>query len=119
MTAHDVKFAIDYTLNPKNSAYGLSRLSQIEKVEAAEKHVLKVYLKEPSPSFLSSLTDIRSFAVIPEGSIGSGVTKLTEYPPGTGPFKFVQWKAKQRTLFDRFNGYWERKVLVDRVILGP
>ncbi|MEE9233399.1 MAG: ABC transporter substrate-binding protein [Nitrospirales bacterium] len=119
MTAQDVKFAIDYSLNPKNSAYGLSRLSQIERVEAAEKHVLKVYLKEPSPSFLSSLTDIRSFAVIPEGSIGAGVTKPTEYPPGTGPFKFVQWKAKQRIIFDRFNDYWGQKALVDRVILRP
>ena len=119
MTAQDVKYAIDYSMNPINGAYGLSRLSSIEKVEVAGKHIMKVYLKEPSPSFLSSLTDIRSFSVIPEGSLGEGIIRPTEFPPGTGPFKFVEWKQKRRIIFDRFENYWGHKALVDRIILRP
>ncbi len=41
------------------------------------------------------------------------------FPPGTGPFKFVEWKSKQRMVFDRFDDYWGHKAYVDRVILRP
>src|SRR2546430_6613320 len=33
LTADDIKFAIDYTLNPKNGAYGLADLDAVEKAE--------------------------------------------------------------------------------------
>src|SRR5215467_4519128 len=38
MTAEDIKFAIDYTLNPKNGAYGLADLEAVENVEAVDKY---------------------------------------------------------------------------------
>ena len=61
MTAEDVKFAIDYTRNPKNGAYGFTNLAVISRAEAADKYTLKLRLKTGSPAFLTSLTSIRSF----------------------------------------------------------
>ena len=116
MRATDAKFAIDYTLNPKNGAYGLSDLSVVDRAEASDKYTLKLHLKKPSPGLLYSLAKIRAFSVIPEGSLQEGIRKTTTYVPGTGPFKFVEWKLRRRIVFDRFDDYWGQKAFVDRVI---
>ena len=65
MKAEDIKFAIDYTLDPKNGAYGLSDLSPVKRVVAADEYTLKIHLQHASPVFLSLLTGIRAFSVIP------------------------------------------------------
>ncbi len=117
MTAEDAKYAIDYTLNPKNGAYGRSRLALVEGAKVADKYTLKIYLKSRSAAFLSALTDIKAFSVIPKGSIQS--IKPKEFPVGTGPFRFVDWQVKQRIVFDLNKDYWGQKPYVDRVVLRP
>ena len=119
MTAADAKFAIDYTLNPKNGAYGRQRIIIIERAEAVDKNTLRVYLREPSASFLAVLTDIMAFSVIPQGSIPEGIEKLPTYPSGTGPLKFAEWAPSQRIVFERFDDYWGAKAYLDRVVLRP
>ncbi len=119
MTAEDAKFAIDYTLNPKNGAYGIRLLSLVKRAEANGKYTLKIHLKKPSPAFLSFLINIRSFSVIPKESIPEGVRKISTFPPGTGPFRFVEWRPKQRIVFERFEGYWGHKPYIDKLVLRP
>ena len=51
MTAEDAKFAIDYTLNPRNGAYGIKDLNQVEGAEATDRYTLKIHLKNPTPVF--------------------------------------------------------------------
>jgi peptide/nickel transport system substrate-binding protein len=117
MTADDIKFAIDYTLNPKNGAYGLADLEAVEKAEVGDKYTLKISLKKINPLFLTTLADIRSFSVIPKESLPEGMRKPATFPPGTGPFKFVEWKPGQRVVFERFADYWGEKAFVDRVVM--
>ncbi|HWP60949.1 MAG TPA: ABC transporter substrate-binding protein [Candidatus Acidoferrales bacterium] len=119
MTAEDVRFSINYTLDPKNGAYGFSRLSLVERVEAADKYVLRVYLKKPTAVFLTSLTSIQSFPVVPSGSLETGVMKPAQFPPGTGAFRFVEWVPGQRVVFERFDQHWGHKPYVDRVVIRP
>ena len=118
MTAEDVKFAADYTMNPKNGAFGANQLALVDRVEASDRYILKFYLKTATPAFLSSLTQITTFSVIPKGSLEEGQKPAT-YPPGTGPFRFVEWQPKQRLIFERFDGYWGPKALLDRVVMIP
>ena len=117
MTAEDVKFAIDYTRNPKNGAYGFTTLGVISRAEVADKYTLKLRLKAGSPAFLSSLTSIKSFSVIPKESLEQGINKPVKLPPGTGPFKFVNWKPRQRIILARFDDYWGHKAFIDRLEL--
>jgi peptide/nickel transport system substrate-binding protein len=119
MTAEDAKFAVDYTINPKNGAYGYLLLNLVERVETADKYTLKMHMKSPSPAFLTVLTDIKAFSVIPRGSLKEGVDKPTRYPPGTGPFKFVEWQTRQQIIFERHEDYWGDKALVDRLVMRP
>jgi peptide/nickel transport system substrate-binding protein len=119
MTAEDARFALEYTLKPENGAYGRARLSGVERAEALDRHTLRVRLTRPSPSFLAQLTSIQAFAVLPKGSLPDGVQQPAAFPPGTGPFKFVEWQPKQRLVVDRNDDYWGRKALLDRVVLRP
>lgn len=119
MTAEDAKFAADYTMNPKNIAYGYSRLKIVDRVEAPDKYTLKLTLTKPSPAFLYTLGSIQSFSVIPKESLQQGVDKPARFPPGTGPFKFVEWKPGQQLVLERNDEYWGHKAFVDRVILRP
>jgi ABC-type transport system substrate-binding protein len=117
LTADDIKFAIDYTLNPKNGAYGFEDLSGVERAEVVDKYTFKIHLKQHSPLFLTVLSEIRAFSAIPKESLTEGMRKPTTFPPGTGPFKFVEWLPGQRIVFDRFGDYWGQKAYVDRVIM--
>jgi peptide/nickel transport system substrate-binding protein len=86
-------------------------------VELPDPYTLKLYLKRQNPLFLTWLSDIRSFSVIPKGSLPEGVRRPTSMPPGTGPFKFVEWQPRQRIILTRFDQYWGTKPFVEKVIL--
>lgn len=119
MVARDVKFSMDYVMNPKNGAYGLRDLQIVEKVETPDKYTVKIQLKKPSVPFLASLTDIQAFSVIPNESLDEGIRKPSRFPPGTGPFSFVDWKPQQRIIFERFDGYWGHKAFIHRLVIRP
>jgi peptide/nickel transport system substrate-binding protein len=119
MTAQDIKFAIDYTLNPRNGAYGISLLRSVKRAEASEKYRLRIHLKEANPAFLSFISTIKAFSAIPKESVPDGVKKISTFPPGTGPFKFVEWKPKRRIVMERFNEYWGHKPYIDKLVLRP
>src|SRR5262247_1525141 len=55
LTADDIKFAIDYTLNPKNGAYGLADLDAVERAEVVDRYTLRINLKQHHPLFLTIL----------------------------------------------------------------
>lgn len=119
MTAEDVKFSADYTMNPKNGAFGANQLALVDRVEPSDRYIVKFHLKSSTPAFLSSLTQITTFSVIPKGSLEEGLQKPTTYPPGTGPFRFIEWQPKQRLIFERFDGYWGPKALLERIAMVP
>jgi peptide/nickel transport system substrate-binding protein len=119
MTAEDVKFSVDYTMNPRNGATGYTKLNLVDRVEATDRYTVAVHLKTAGSGFLPSLGDIRSFSVIPRDSVPEGVDKPSTFPPGTGPFKFVQWQPKQRLVFDRHEEYWGHKAYLDRLVIVP
>jgi peptide/nickel transport system substrate-binding protein len=119
MTAEDVKFSIDYTLEPKNAAYGFADLAVVKQVQTDGKYKVRVVLKEPSVPFLASLTSIPTFSVVPKGSLAPGTNKPKAYPPGTGPFRFEAWKPKQRIVLRRNDQYWGHKPFIDELVLRP
>jgi ABC-type transport system substrate-binding protein len=119
MTAEDVKFAMDYTMNPRNGARGFALLNLVERVDAVDPHTINVYLKQVSAAFLAMLTDIQAFSVIPKDSLEEAVDKPARFPPGTGPFKFVEWQPRQHILLERHADYWGQKAFVDKLVLRP
>jgi ABC-type transport system substrate-binding protein len=119
MTAEDVKFSIEYTMNPKNGAYGFKTLSLVDRVETPDRYTVQITMKRPNAAFLTTLTQIKTVSIVPNGSLAEGVDKPTTFPAGTGPFRFVEWQPRQRIVVERFDDYWGQKAYVDRVALVP
>jgi peptide/nickel transport system substrate-binding protein len=119
MTAEDVKFAVDFVMNPKNAAAGFVEMAAVEKAETPDRYTVVLAMKKTVPSFLASLTALRSFPVVPKGSVKEGIHKIGEFPPGTGPFKFVEWQPRQKIVLERYDDYWGHKAFLDRLIFRP
>ena len=119
MTADDIKWAIEYTQDPKSGAYGRSDLEIVDSVEAVDLHRLRVMLKRPSAALLSTLGTLQSFPVVPKGSVKPG-EKPSRFPPGTGPYIMQDWKPGQEMRFQKFASYWEKGIPhIDTLLLRP
>lgn len=100
LTADDVKYTLDWILNPKNASMRLSRIELLEKVEKIGKYELKFITKKPFPVLPVSLGNI---AIVPKGMTPK---KLAKNPIGTGPYKFKKWKKEREIDLTKFDDYW-------------
>lgn len=119
VTAEDIKWAIDFALDPKSGAYGRSDLQIIESTQVLDSQRLRILLKNPSAAFLSTLGSLQSFPVVPKGSLKPG-EKPAQFPPGTGPYIMQEWKPGQEIKFQKFTSYWQKGLPhIDTLILRP
>ncbi len=91
MTAEDVKWCIDYVMEPKNGSEGYSYLREVKAVAMPDRYTIEFTLKEPNAAFLSYLS-LRAFPVVPKGSVVAGMDRVDNFAPGTGPFVLKEWK---------------------------
>jgi peptide/nickel transport system substrate-binding protein len=104
----DVKWSIEYAQDPKNGAFGRADLTLIGRVDSEEPNRLRIHLKYPFAPFVSSLSTIGLFPVVPQGSLQAGTAVRNSLPPGTGPFRFVEWRPGQELRLARAEEYWQK-----------
>ncbi len=120
LTAQDVKWSVDFAMNPENAATGLSLLRNVKSVVAKGKRTIEFTLKEVQPTFLSTLASIRPFTVVPEGSVPTATRKLKGFPPGTGPFAFKDYQRARQITLVRNKNYWQKGLpYLDELVLKP
>ena len=117
LTSADVKWAVDYALNPKNGSEGLSFLRGVKNVRAADPLTIEFTLSEPKPVFLSYLSLLRPFMIVPGGSVPAGSEKVDVFPPGTGPFQFKEARGLGHVVLARNPNYWQKGLpYLDQVV---
>ena len=109
MTSEDVKYSIEYTIDPtkKNSRGPIFRL--ISHVETEGPHRLHVHLKEPFAPWMSFLT--KFCGVWPAGSrekYGADYFRSSPKDVGTGPGIFEEWKPNDYVSLRRNPNYWQK-----------
>lgn len=109
LTAEDVKWCIDYVMEPKNGSEGYSYLRQVKAVAMPDRYTVEFTLKEPNAAFLSYLS-LRAFPVVPKGSVLPGMDRVDTFAPGTGPFVFKEWRKLSHVAFTRNKDYWQKDV---------
>ena len=120
LTAEDVKWSIEYALEPKNLATGLTLLANVQEVRAKDKYTLEILLKQPQTAFVVQLSGITPFVVVPKDSIPTGKSTLAAFPPGTGPFVFKEYKVGREIVFSRNKNYWRKGLpYLDEIVLKP
>jgi ABC-type transport system substrate-binding protein len=120
MTPEDVKWSAEYAMEPKNGATGFSLMQELASVTIVDKQHIRFKLKEPTAAFLSTLASIRSFVVLPKGSVAAGEKTVKAFPPGTGPFAFKNWETRVQTVLVRHKDYWQKGLpYLDEVVFKP
>ena len=109
MTSEDVKYSIEYTINPANKASRGPIFNRLSHVETDGPHRLHVHLKEPFAPWTSFLT--KFMGVWPKGSrekYGNDYFRLTPKDVGTGPGMFEEWKPNDYVSLRRNPHYWQK-----------
>ena len=98
--AEDVQHTIALINAPDSEAPAKSYISQITEVEKLGDHQVRFHLKGPNAEFPMIMSDTRLHIV------KRGVTDFSGKPPGTGPFKVVEFSPGTRYSFARNENYW-------------
>ena len=96
-----------------------SELKPVKAVTVVDPHTVRIELSEPYAPLIAQLADRAGMMVSPKAAREFG-DKLAARPVCAGPYKFVEWVAQDRIVFERFAGYWNAgAVAIDRVIYLP
>ncbi|WP_218184564.1 ABC transporter substrate-binding protein [Nigerium massiliense] len=112
VTGEDVKFSFERMLDPKNPAAYLSDVAPIADLSACkalDARTYKLVLKEPY-TIMDRVVAAYSLGIIPTDF------NLNK-PVGTGPWKFEKFVPGQRSVFSRFDGYWDVQASYDELVI--
>jgi len=103
-------------MNPDFGAFNQNGWDKIKDIKV-DGNQLVMTTSEVYAPFMSYVADTR---IAPKSAIDAGVDSFKQAygraPIGTGPFKFVEWKAKDQIVLDKFADYWGEPAHLDRII---
>ena len=104
-----VKVNLDRVTNPDNKLkrYGLYN-DNIAKTEAVDDYTVRFTLKTAFSPFIAQLAHPSTVMISPAALKQYGNKDIAFHPVGTGPFKFVEWKATDYLKVAKFDGYWRK-----------
>ena len=105
--AEAVKTNFDRVTNPENKLKRYTLYKNIAKTEAVDAATVRVTLKEPFSPFINTLAHPSGVMISPAALAKYGSKGIAQNPVGTGPFKFVEWKATDYLKVAKWEGYWK------------
>ncbi|BCJ85517.1 ABC transporter substrate-binding protein [Effusibacillus dendaii] len=102
--AEAVKFNIE---RANSDSSKVSDLKNVESVEAADPHTVKIHLKQPDSSIILALSDRAGMMVSPAAVKKYG-NDYSQHPVGAGPFKMVNWVHSGEIQYEKFADYWQK-----------
>lgn len=118
MTAEDIKANFDCRITtPKGWRPVKYRelIKYLKKAEVIDRYTVKITLERPFAPLMPILAWCMR-AIAPLEEVEKWRDKFTLHPVGTGPFKVVEMKPKEKVVLERFDDYWGPKPYVDRVV---
>ena len=105
--AEAVKANFDRVTNPDNKLKRYSLYNNIAKTEVVDDYTARITLKTPFSAFINQLAHPSGVMISPTAIAKYG-KEIAFNPVGTGPFKFVEWKATDYLKVAKFDGYWKK-----------
>jgi glutathione transport system substrate-binding protein len=106
--ADAVKVNFDRVTNPDNKLKRYGLYSIIANTEVVDPYTAKITLKEPFSAFINDLAHPSGVMISPAALKQYGSKDIAFHPVGTGPFKFVEWKATDYLKVAKNENYWRK-----------
>jgi peptide/nickel transport system substrate-binding protein len=109
LTSEDVKYSIEYAIDPAHKASRGPLFNRISHVEVDSPTKLRVILKVPYAPWTSFLT--KFMGIWPAGSrekYGEDYFRLSPKGVGTGPGMFEEWKPNDYVSLVKNPNYWQK-----------
>lgn len=103
-TAEDVKITFGRLLEPDCTLTQLSNFAALKDIEVVDDYTVTIYLNNPDAYILSMLA---KFPVIDGQLYEEMGESCFDLNIGTGPWKFVEWKAGIHIEYERNDDYWQ------------
>jgi len=105
--ANAVKANFDRVTNPDNKLKRYGLYNNIGKTEVVDDYTARITLKSPFSAFVNQLAHPSGVMISPTALVKYG-KDIAFNPVGTGPFKFVEWKATDYLKVAKFDDYWKK-----------
>lgn len=114
MTADDAVFSFRRQMTDKKMSF-YEDVQQIERVEAAERYVVRMRLKAPNSAFLSTVIAYRPGIIVSKRAVEQLGEEFAKNPVGTGPFVFQELKAGREVVVTAHDPYFRGRPQVKRI----
>ena len=120
MTAEDVKFSFERIVDPANKCPEKSQWSALDHVEVVDAYTVKLVLKNPMVTLLTSLLPMNTGMIVSKKAVKEmGQEKFGKNPVGTGPYELTSWKPKSHVKLSIFKEYFKEKPAVEILTFLP
>jgi peptide/nickel transport system substrate-binding protein len=113
-TAAAAKFSLDRFLGAASRQAWGTPWRVIQKVEAVERLLLRVFTAQPTPALVGLLAT--GGAVVSPDNFKAGEAAALARPVGTGPFVFKHLKVDDLFVADAFRDYWDGTASTSTVV---
>jgi len=87
----------------------------VNKIEKIDDYTVKILLKRPNVSILTSLA-VYQVSMVSPANAEKYQEDAFKHPCGTGPFKFVEWIKDDHITLGANEDYWQERAKLDKLI---
>lgn len=114
-TAQDVKFSVEFILDPANKHGNRSRFTDIKEVRVVDRYTVNFVTAEPSGALLSNI--FRLYILPSAYYRAKGAEEYARAPVGLGPFKVKSYVAGDRLAVTANRDHWAGAPRVDEIVV--
>jgi peptide/nickel transport system substrate-binding protein len=116
VTAKDVKFSYDRTLDPARKAPRAGLLDMVASTDAPDDATVIIKTNRADPL---TLVFLNYHAIVPMADVQEKGDAFFDMPVGAGPFVFKEWKKDERVVMEANDAYWGGPPTIGTLIVRP
>jgi len=115
LTADDVAFTLNWIADPENGSPNQTELIWMQESVVVDEFTVDVLTKPDYAPFAPGIASLRQ-PIVPKDTVTDEKTaNFSLHPIGSGPYRFVEWRAGEYVHLERNDTYWLRSPNLDNV----